>query len=88
MMYENEVVLNDNTIFVKLDNQSSVYITYNVLSLLITQEPELCRNVEHYMHSLMKKSNVISLSGSKARNRFFNKMLFTIEESKHRLGLT
>ena len=87
MMYENEVVLNDNAIFVKLDNQSSVYLTYNVLSLLITQEPELCRNVEHYMHSLIKKSNLISLSGSKARNRFFNKMLFTIEESKNRLGL-
>jgi plasmid maintenance system antidote protein VapI len=88
MMYENEVVLNDNTIFVKVDNLSSVYITYNVLSLLITQEPELCRNVELYMHALMKKSNLISLSGSKARNRFFNKMLFIIEQSKSRLNLS
>lgn len=88
LMYENEVVLNDNAIFVKLDNISSVYLTYNVLSLLITQEPSLCLNVEQYMHSLMKKSTLISLSGSKARNRFFNKMLFTIEQSKSRLNLT
>jgi len=87
MMYENEVVLNDNTVFVRLDNIEAVYITYNVLSLLITQEPDLCRNVEHYMHALMKKSNLISLSGSKARNRFFNKMLFNIEQSKSRLGI-
>lgn len=87
MMYENEVVLNDNTIFVKLDNLTAVYITYNVLSLLITHEPGLCRNVEHYMHGLIKKSNLISLSGSKARNRFFNKMLLTIEQSKIRLGI-
>ena len=88
MMYENEVVLNDNTIFVKLDSLSSVYITYNVLSLLITQEPQLCRNVENYMHGLIRKSNLISLSGSKERNRFFNKMLMKIEESKNRLNLT
>jgi len=87
MMYENEVVLNDNTIFVRLDNVSAVYITYNVLSLLISQEPALCRNVEQYMHALMKKSNLISLSGSKARNRFFNKMLLKISESKSRLGI-
>jgi hypothetical protein len=86
-MYENEVVLNDNTIFVRLDNVTAVYITYNVLSLLITQDTELCKNVEHYMHSLMKKSNLISLSGSKARNRFFNKLLFTIEQSKNRMNL-
>jgi plasmid maintenance system antidote protein VapI len=87
MMYENEVVLNDNTIFVRHDNTSSVYITYNVLSLLISQEPGLCQSVEQYMHTLMKKSNLISLSGSKARNRFFNKMLNKIEESKSRLGI-
>lgn len=87
MMYENEVVLNDNVIFVKLDDMSSVYITYNVLSLLITQEPSICSNVEQYMHALMKKSNIISLTGSKARNRFFNRMLYTIEQSKSRLDL-
>jgi hypothetical protein len=87
IMYENEVVLNDNVIFVKLDDMSSVYITYNVLSLLITQEPSICSNVEQYMHSLMKKSNIISLTGSKARNRFFNRMLYTIEQSKSRLDL-
>jgi hypothetical protein len=87
IMYENEVVLNDNTIFVKLDNVSAVYITYNVLSLLITREPELCRNVERYMLALMKKSNIISLTGSKAGNRFFNRMLDTIEQSKSRLDL-
>jgi hypothetical protein len=87
MMYENEVVLNDNTIFVRLDNIYSVYLTYNVLSLLISNEPGLCRNVEHYMHSLIRKSNLISLSGSKARNLFFNKMLRTIQLSKDRLDI-
>jgi len=87
MMYENEVVLNDNTIFVRLDNICSVYLTYNVLSLLISNEPGLCRNVEHYMHGLIRKSNLISLSGSKARNLFFNKMLRTIQQSKDRLNI-
>jgi len=88
MMYENEVVLNDNTVFVRLDNMTAVYITYNLLSLLITQEPAFCRNVELYMRGLMKQSNLISLSGSKARNRFFNKLLYTIEQSKSGLNIT
>ncbi len=88
MLYENEVVLNDNTIFVKLDNTDTVYLTYNVLSLLITQEPSFCKSVELYLKGLLKKSNLISLSGSKERNRFFNKMLYTIDQSRSRLGLS
>lgn len=87
MMYENEVVLNDNAILVKYDNVESVYLTYNVLSLLISHDPELCSNVKNYMHGLVKNSNLISLSGSKARHRFFNKMLNTIEQTKSRLDL-
>ena len=87
MMYENEVVLNDNAIYVKLDNHPTVYLTYNVLSLLISSEPSLCANVEQYMHRLMRKSNLISLTGSKERNRFINKMLATIEQTKSRLDI-
>jgi hypothetical protein len=86
-MYENEVVLNDNAIFARIDNVTSVYITYNVISLLISQDPVFCKDVENYLHGLMRKSNLISLTGSKARNRFFNKLFATVEASKKRLGI-
>jgi hypothetical protein len=87
MMYENEVVLNDNAIFVKLDDHPTVYLTYNVLSLLISDDPSICNNVENYMHMLLRKSNLISLTGSKERNRFFNKMFATIALTKSRFDL-
>ncbi len=84
-MYENEVVLNDNTILVKRDDQKVVYLTFNTLSLLITQNPLVCKNVEDYINKLIRKSNLISVSGAKERNRFFNKLLQTIAEFKKRI---
>lgn len=86
-MYENEVVLNDNTILVKIGDHKGAYLTYNVISLLVTQDQEFCNSLEHYMRSLIRKSNLISQSGEKQRNRFFNKMLDTIEKTRRDLGM-
>jgi plasmid maintenance system antidote protein VapI len=87
MMYENEVVLNDNAIFARIDHISKVFLTCNVIDLLVTSDPVFCREVENFMHGVIKRSNLISLTGSKARNRFFNKLNGTIEDSKKRLGI-
>jgi len=84
-MYENEVVLNDNTILVERDDQKVVYLTFNTLSLLITQNASICANIEDYLNKLIRKSNLISISGSKERNRFFNKLQQNISEFKKRL---
>jgi plasmid maintenance system antidote protein VapI len=86
-MYENEVVLNDNTIFVRMGEHIGTYLTFNVISLLVTQDEEFCLNVERHMRQLMKKSNLISVSGEKERNRFFNKLLHTIEKTRAELDL-
>ncbi len=84
-MYENEVVLNDNTILVRRDETTTVYLTFNTLSLLITKSPAFCLNVDNYFNQLIRKSNQISVSGSKERNRFFNKLLHTIEGFRKRM---
>jgi hypothetical protein len=87
IMYENEVVLNDNTIFVRIGEHMGTYLTFNVISLLVTQDPAFCRNVEQHMRQLMKKSNLISVSGEKERNRFFNKLIYTIDKTRNDMGL-
>jgi hypothetical protein len=87
-MYENEVVLNDNSIFVRIDGNMGTYLTFNVISLLFTRDTAFCSNVEQHMRQLMKKSNLISVSGEKERNRFFNKLLATIEKTRNDLGLS
>jgi hypothetical protein len=81
-MYENEVVLNDNSIWVKVGDNMATYQTFNVISLLVTRDAAFCSQVEHHMRQLMKKSNLISVSGEKERNRFFNKLLNTIEKAR------
>jgi hypothetical protein len=87
ILYENEVVLNDNTIHVKIGEHVATYLTFNVISLLITRDPEFCHSIEKFLRGLMKKSNLISLTGEKERNRFFNKLYKTIEKTKTELGI-
>lgn len=88
MMYENEVVLNDNSIWVRIGDHMATYLTFDVISLLVTENTEFCTTVEQHMRQLMKKSNLISMSGEKERNRFFNKLLQTIEKARTDLGLS
>ncbi|HPI86290.1 MAG TPA: helix-turn-helix transcriptional regulator [Bacteroidales bacterium] len=88
MMYENEVVLNDNSIWVRVGDHMATYLTFDVISLLVTQDKAFCTNVEQHMRQLMKKSNLISVSGEKERNRFFNKLLHTIDKARTDLGLS
>ncbi len=73
--YENEVVLNDNTIFIETDKFTSTYLTYNVLNLLTTNDKAFCQGVKSYVKGLMKESILISSVNAKERNRFFNKLL-------------
>lgn len=81
-LYLNEVVLNDNSIFVKMDDQCATYLTDNVLSLLITSNPEFCRQKERYLKGLCRKASLISHANAKERAIFFNRLLKRIEDFK------
>ncbi|HLF33341.1 MAG TPA: hypothetical protein VI583_03830 [Cyclobacteriaceae bacterium] len=85
ILYENEVSLNDNTILIKRAHASKVFLTYNVLSLLSTQNAAFCAYTENYLKKLMSKSNLMSVTGDKTRNRFFNKALNTITAFRNRV---
>ena len=84
--YENEVVLNDNTIFVKTDKYTATYLTYNVISLLFTNDHIFCGEIENYLKGLQKESILISSVNAKERNRFFNKLLEKIEQFSETIG--
>ncbi len=88
VMYVNDVVLNDNTIIARIGDIVTTYITFNQISLLVTQDPDFCGDVEQYLRQLMKKSNMISVSGERERNRFFNKLLNTIEKTRRDLDIS
>jgi hypothetical protein len=85
-LYINEVVLNDNSIYVKMDDVCVTYITDNVLSLLITTDPSFCRQKEKFLRGLCQKSSLISHVNAKDRHRFFNRFYKRIEHFKNTLG--
>lgn len=85
-LYENEVVHNDNTILVKREDRTIVYLTFNTLSLLVTQSPFFCEKLETYSRQLMRKSHQISISGTKERNRLFNKFIDHVKAFRERIA--
>ena len=73
-LYQNEILILDNTIFARINNERVVYINYNTLDLLTTHQNTFCEKTESYMNNLIKNSALISATAEKERNRFFNKI--------------
>jgi len=84
-LYENEILIADNTVFARMDKMRIVYINYNSLNLLTTHQETFCDRTEKYLNNLTKTSTLISASAEKERNKFFNKMRLRIEACKARL---
>jgi transcriptional regulator with XRE-family HTH domain len=71
-LFQNEVLVNDNTILISMDGRKICYNTYNVINQLITTSPVFCDQIEKSLRNLMQKSTMISGTSSKERHRFFN----------------
>jgi hypothetical protein len=71
-LFNNEVLVSDNTILVNMDGQKVSYNTYNVINQLITSNPVFCDQIEKSFRNLMQKSTMISGTSAKERHRFFN----------------
>ena len=85
-LFENEVVLNDNTVLVDSDDTRTSYLTYNVVNLLTTSDPEFCSKIDRFLGGLIRKSTQISSSAAKERNRFFNRLQKQIESFRQRIN--
>jgi hypothetical protein len=85
-LFYNEVLLGDNTIFVKMDGNPTTFFTFNVINLLITSNPMFCQQNERSLKILMKESTLISSTSAKDRNRFFIKINDKINGLRKRMG--
>ncbi|MBS1681295.1 MAG: hypothetical protein JST48_06250 [Bacteroidetes bacterium] len=86
-MYNNEILIADNTVFARMGSKRSVYVNQNALNLLLTFQEPFCEQTELYLQNLIKKSTQISVTGERARNRFFKNMNAKIESFKPTLGV-
>jgi len=72
--YINEVVIGSNTILIELNETKLSYITYNILSYLITSDPRFNEKSFASFYTVVSRSTQISGIGEKERNRFFNSL--------------
>lgn len=71
-LYINELILGSNTILLELDTQKIAMLTYSVFGYLVTRDERFTARAFDNFNSLLSRGLLISRSGEKERNRFFN----------------
>lgn len=84
-LYKNEILIADNTILYRMDNNKTVYISHNITELLMTRHEKFSDQTEEFINNLQSRSILISTTGEKERNKFFNRMEEKIEAVKKRI---
>ena len=84
-LYKNEILIADNTVLYKMDNKKTVYISHNITELLMTRHEKFSEQTENFINNLQSRSVLISTTGEKERNKFFNRMEEKIESAKKRI---
>jgi hypothetical protein len=70
--YVNELILGNNAMLLKLDDKCLSMITYSVFNYLFTRDERFSHKVSDTFNTLLSRSTMISKTGEKDRNRFFN----------------
>ncbi|HVG14925.1 MAG TPA: hypothetical protein VM935_08190, partial [Chitinophagaceae bacterium] len=74
-LFYNHVVIGDNTILVSLNGKKTVYINYDVLNYMTTEDENFCNETSDKMQTLMRRATILSDASEKQRNIFFNTVL-------------
>ena len=73
-VFINELILGNNTILVEISGVKLSFITYNVLNYLHTSDERFNTIAFSNFHTLASRSALISETGERERNRFFNSL--------------
>jgi hypothetical protein len=84
-LYNSEVVLGTNCIYVNMGGLNYAYISFNTLNSLTTSNHEFCDETEHWVKNLIRKSTLISGVAEKQRYQFFNKMYKNLDATMERI---
>jgi hypothetical protein len=80
--YVNEVVLGSNTILLELDNIRHSFVTYNVLSYLISKDIRFNEKSFTNFNTILSRSILISGTGEKERSKFFRSLKERVQNLK------
>lgn len=74
-LYYNRLVLGDNTIMSILNGRKTLYLNYDVLNYMVTQDEAFCNDVYAKIQALIRRATIISNVSEKQRNMFFNTLI-------------
>jgi len=70
--YVNELILGNNTMVINLDAIPLSMVTYSIFHYLFSKDARFSNKVMTSFNTLLSRSTLISKTGEKDRNRFFN----------------
>lgn len=68
----NELIIGNNTLLFTLDEQQIVMLAHSALSYVSTRDKRFADKTSLYFNTLTSRSTLISKTGERERNRFFN----------------
>jgi transcriptional regulator with XRE-family HTH domain len=80
--YVNELILGNNTMVIKLDDKELSMVTYSVFHYLFTDDIRFSSRAMSSFNTLLSRSALISKTGEKERNRFFNTLRIKVNGLK------
>ena len=81
-IYVNEFVLGDNTVIMVLDGQKFVFMNHSIINYFMTRDEKFTNYVYDTLQVLLKKSTLISETGEKERQLFFDTLRHRIYEKR------
>jgi len=84
-VYFNEVMLGDNSIVLSLNGVKQSIVNHSNINYMITRDMNFSENFYDYLHSLMRRSTLISKVSEKERSRFFRILKERIARRKEAL---
>ncbi len=84
-LYKNEILIADNNVLFRMGDKKAVYVIHNITEILMTTNESFCNQTEYFTNNLQNRSVLISTTGEKERNKFFNRMEEKIETVKKRI---
>jgi hypothetical protein len=82
-MFNNEVVIGDNTCLADLGKIKLTYLNHSVINFITTRDERFNNYMYESIMNLIHKSTQISVVGEKDRSRFFNKLREEILQRKN-----
>jgi urate oxidase len=87
-LYINEFYVGDNTLLVKTDDVMHCFIVHSGTNFIKTNDTAFCEYHDHFINRIIRRSSLISITGEKERNLFFQQIRERINAYRNNLVLT